>query len=145
MLYWSLRCGSGKCSARGVSVCESASECVLERSWLFWGCCAKLVFCFFVCFCRRRLGPSGGLPENVRKLKENVRALPENVSGGGLPETVRALPENVRQNTLQTPIARRVAYVVCIYIYIYVYIYIYHINHPPGDRSLKCNLSYVFR
>ena len=64
------------------------------------------------------MGPSGGLPENVRKLKENVRALPENVRGGGLPENVRALPENVRQITLQTPIARRVAYVVYIYIYV---------------------------
>ena len=88
---------------------------------LSWACCAKLVV-LFVCFCRRRLGPSGGLPENVRKLKENVRALPENVRGGGLPENVRALPENVRQITLQTPIARRVAYVVWEYMGIVPYI-----------------------
>ena len=44
-IYWSLKCALKAGNAlQEVCVCESASECVLERGWPLWCCCFEIVF-----------------------------------------------------------------------------------------------------
>ena len=40
---------NGKCSARGVSVCEGVSASVVRGVWLSWRVRFKIVFFFFFC------------------------------------------------------------------------------------------------
>ena len=56
-------CESGKCSARGVCMCESASEWEVEMGLPWWCLLCKIVLCFW---------PRGPLTLKLKRLRFNL-------------------------------------------------------------------------